>query len=178
MHRRAFLRTAAASLPVGLAFAEQGQGTLKLGFDTYSLRAFQWKALQFLDYAGSQKLNTIQFSSLDDYESRDPAYLKQVREKAARLGIAIDGGTGCICPVSKSWGKRPGTGKDAVLEGLRIASAVGATSMRCLMGSMNDRRTDDPHFLTACMEETIRVFRSCKSEAQDLNVRIALENHA
>ena len=175
MHRRSFLK-AAASLPAAVALA--GQPAIKLGFDTYSLRAFQWKAPQFLDYAAAQKLNAIQFSGLDDFESFEPAYLKQVRDKAAHLGISIDGGTGCICPVSKSWGKRAGSGKDAVLEGLRVAHALGAMSMRCVMGSMTDRRTDDPHSLAACMEETIRVFRSCKSEAQDANVKIALENHA
>ena len=176
MHRRSFLQ-AALSLPAALTLADT-QPTLKLGFDTYSLRAFQWKALQFLDYASAQKLNAIQISSLEDYETLDPAHLRQVRDKAARLGIVIDAGMGCICPLSKSWGKRAGSGKDAVLEGLRASKAVGATSMRCFMGSMLDRRTDDPQSLTACMNETIRIFRSVKSEAQDLNVKIALENHA
>ncbi len=182
MLRRSFLKTAltaplAFSIPVS-ALAAPTLPLLKLGFDTYSLRAFQWKALQFLDYAAAQKLNAIQISSLDDFDSLDPAHLQQVREKAARLGIVIDAGMGCICPVSKSWGKRAGSGTDALLEGLRAAHALGATSLRCFMGSMNDRRTSDPHSLQACMDETIRVFRSVKNQAQDLNVKIAIENHA
>lgn len=175
MNRRRFLQ-AALSIPAGLALAD---GTrLKLGFDTYSLRAFQWKAPEFLDYAANLKLDAIQFSSLDDYESLEPDYLRSVREKAARLNILIDAGMGCVCPLSKSWNGKDASGREAVLKGLRAAKAVGATSMRCFMGSMNDRRTEDPHSLTACMEETIRVFRSVKAEAQDFNVKIALENHA
>ena len=175
MNRRVFLQ-AALGLPAALATA--GQGSLRLGFDTYSLRAFNWKALQFLDYAASQKLDAIQISSLEDYESLDPAYVGQVRDKAKRLGIVVDAGMGCVCPLSKSWSGKEASGREAVLQGLRVAKAVGASSMRCFMGSMNDRRTGDPHSLAACMEETIRVFRSVKAEAQDLNVKIAIENHA
>ena len=116
-------------------------------------------------------------SSLDDYETREPAHLQKVRDAAERLGILIDAGMGCVCPISKSWGHRAGTGPDAVIEGLKVAKAVGASSMRCFMGSSEDRRGGQRP-IEAYMEETIRVFRAVKSEAQDLNVKIALENHA
>ena len=39
---------------------------IKLGFDSYSIRAFQWKAIQLLDYAAGLKLDTVQLSSLGD----------------------------------------------------------------------------------------------------------------
>jgi len=133
--------------------------------------------MQLLDWAAAQKLDTIQISSLDDFESLEPAHLRKVREYAAQLHISIDAGTGCICPISASWGQRAGTGRDAMLEGIRVAHAVGARSVRCFMGSLTDRRQEQRP-LEAYMEETIRVFRSVKSEAQDLNVKIALENHA
>ena len=41
---------------------------IKLGFDSFSIRAFQWKAIQLLDYAAGLKLDTVQLSSLGDYE--------------------------------------------------------------------------------------------------------------
>jgi sugar phosphate isomerase/epimerase len=181
MDRRTFLQAAVTST-AALAAPAAGQSTvpatgIKLGFDTYSLRAFKWKAMQFLDYAAAQKLGAIQVSSLDDFESLDPAHLHDMRDKAANLGILLEVGTGCICPVSKSWGKREGTGREAMLKGLRAGHELGSRAVRCFMGSMDDRRNDTPG-IEACMEETIKVFRSVRSEAQDWNVKIAIENHA
>ena len=87
MLRRTFLQSA-----TGLAFASaaataQPAHAIRLGFDTYSLRAFRWKALQLIEYTASQKLDTVQISSLDDFESLEPAYLAKVKENAAALGI-------------------------------------------------------------------------------------------
>ena len=149
---------------------------IRLGFDTYTIRAFQWKAIQLLDYAASLKLDTIQFSSLDDYENLEPDYLARVKEHAAKVGISVDGGMGCICSLSASWNAKDGDPKENILRGLRAAKAVGATSMRCYLGSAADRRGKQP--LEALMENTAALFRSVRSEALDLGVRIALENHA
>ncbi len=155
--------------------------SIRLGFDTYTLRAFDWKAFQLLDYAASRKLDTIQFSSMGDYESLDAAYLTQVKDRAAALGIVIDAGMGCICPLSYSWNPKSGDPKDNILLGLRTARAVGARSMRCFLGSSEDRFGAEgrpPQPIEKLMESTIQVFRSVRGEAQDLNVKIALENHA
>jgi hypothetical protein len=43
---------------------------VRLGFDTYSVRAFNWKITQLIDYAASQKLDTIQISSMMVFTSR------------------------------------------------------------------------------------------------------------
>ena len=174
MLRRSFLKglAAAAAAPV---LAAPADGIL-LGFDTYSVRAFKWKDIQLLDYAASLKLDTIQISSLDDYASLEPAHLQQVRDHGERVGVRIDAGTGCICPASKSWKPDKGSAEDAVILGMKVAKAVGATSMRCFMGSRDDRTTPDN--LTRCMEATIKVFRNVKSQAEGLGVKIALENHA
>jgi len=149
---------------------------IRLGFDTYSIRDFKWKAIQLLDYAAGLKLDTIQISSLDDYESLEPEHLTRVKDHAAKLGIVIDGGMGCICPLSSSWSAKNGDPKKNILRGLRTAKAVGATSMRCYLGKAEDRRGPQP--MEALMESTASVFRSVRSEALDLGVRIALENHA
>src|SRR5262249_6397166 len=104
MLRRTFLQT----LPVAataLSAAPADEVPVKLGFDSYSLRAFKWKGVQLLDFAASQKLDTIQFSSLDDYGGLDPANLQKVKDRAAQLNIALDSGMGCICETSKSWKK-------------------------------------------------------------------------
>lgn len=73
MLRRTFLQSAISASAA--AAVPDSTPPIKLGFDTYSLRAFRWKAPQLLDYAAGLKLDTIQISSLGDYESLEPAYL-------------------------------------------------------------------------------------------------------
>lgn len=174
MRRRKFLQTLTAVSAFPLLRA-QTPG-IRLGFDSYSLRAFKWKDLQLIDYAAGLKLDTIQISSLGDYASLEPAHLKTVRERADHAGIKLDGGMGCICPASKSWNKNGPPVEQQIAEGLRVAKAIGADAMRCYMGSSDDRQTPDQ--LARCMETTIKLFRSMKSRAQDSGVKIALENHA
>ena len=149
---------------------------IRLGFDTYSIRAFQWKAIKLLDYAASLKLDTIQISGLEDYESLEPEHLGRVKDHAAKVGILLDGGMGCICPLSASWNAKNGDPTENILRGLRVAKAVGASSMRCFMGSGVDRTGKHP--IEALMENTAQLFRSVRAQALDLGVRIALENHA
>jgi len=175
MFRRTFLQTLPAAA-AALTAAPAEEIPVKLGFDTYSLRAFKWKGLQLLDYAASQKLDTIQFSALEDYGGLDQANLQKVKDRAAQLGISIDSGMGCICETSKSWRKGARPAREQLLEGLKVAKTVGATAMRCFMGSSEDRLGPLP--IEACMETTIKLFRSVKSEALDLGVKIALENHS
>jgi 3-oxoisoapionate decarboxylase len=175
MLRRTFLQT----LPVAaaaLSAAPAEESPVKLGFDTYSVRAFKWKGVELLDYAASQKLDTIQFSALGDYGGLDPANLQKVKDRAAQLRISIDSGMGCICDSSKSFNKKGPPARDQIIEGLKVANAVGSKSMRCYMGSSDDRLGPLP--IEAHMENTIKVFRSVRSEAMDLGVKIALENHS
>jgi sugar phosphate isomerase/epimerase len=170
MLRRSFLQTIpAAFLPLSAA-----ERPVKLGFDTYSLRAFQWEGIQLLDYAASQKLDTIQFSALEDYGGLDAENLRRMKDRAAQLNISIDSGMGCICETSKSFKGRPA--REQLLEGLRVAQTVGAKVMRCYMGSADDRLT--PGGIERHMETTIKLFRSVRSEALDMGVKIAIENHA
>ena len=56
-----------------------------------------------------------------------------------------------------------------------MAAAVGAKAMRCYLGSSADRMGEPG--IEAHMENTIKVFRSVRSEALDLRVKIAIENH-
>src|SRR6266852_6198234 len=132
MQRRTFLKTApgAAAMASQAAQAATGPGEgILLGFDSYSLRDLKWKAPKLIDYTAGLKLDTIQISSIEDYESFEPAYLAKIKDQAARLGIRIDGGIGCICPTSGSWSAKFGQPGEYVLKGLQISKAVGATCM-------------------------------------------------
>src|ERR1700724_1586670 len=121
MLRRTFLQaTSGAALAAAANLPGDG---IRLGFDTFSIRDFSWKDIQFLDYAASQKLDTVQLSSLDDYESLDPAHLAKVKDHAARVGIAIDAGVGCICTLSSGWYPKDGTPEELLRRGMRVAKA-------------------------------------------------------
>ena len=158
------------------AAAEGSAAPIKLGFDTYSLRAFQWKASQLLNFAASLKLDTIQISSLGDYESLDPAYLRKVKDQADRLHIQIDGGTGCICPSSHAFAKNGPPARDRLLEGLRVAAAVGARSMRCYLGGSADR-TGEPRHRSAHGKHDSSVPLGALGSVSICGVKIAIENH-
>ncbi len=149
---------------------------IRLGFDSYSLRAWHWTALQFIDYAANLKLDSIQLSSLSDYESLEPAYLQKVKGRATAAGLSLDGGIGCICPSSKSWNPKEGTPAAYLLKGLGVAKAVGASSMRCFMGSSEDRLGAVP--IESHIENTVKVLRSVRQQAMDTGVKIAVENHS
>ena len=148
---------------------------IRLGFDSYSVRAFRWKALQLIDYAADLKLDTVQISSVGDYESLDAAHLERVKKHAASRAITIDAGTGCVCPTSSSYSPKDKDPVEYTLQGLRVAHAVGAGAMRCFLGSRPDRLGPLP--IEAHMEAIIKVFRAVRQQALDLNVKIALENH-
>jgi sugar phosphate isomerase/epimerase len=177
--RRNFLHAAGAALALqqsSTALAETSGTPIRLGFDTYSLRAFRWKALRLIDYAASLKLDTIQISSSGDYESLEPAHLARVKEYAASAGMVLDAGIGCICPTSTSWNVKNGEPVENISRGLQVAKAIGATSMRCFMGNDKDRLT--PGGIERHMEKTIAVLRAVRPHALDTGVKIALENHA
>lgn len=176
MHRRTFLQSAAGVVSSRVVAAIPGAEGIRLGMDTYSIRDYKWKALELLDYAGSQKLDAIQISSLDDFESLEPAYLARVRDRARSLDIRIDAGIGSVCPTSASYRPQVGTPREYLVRGLRAAKAVGAASMRCFLGSQVERRGPLP--IEAHMEAMIKALRSARSEALDCGVKIAVENHS
>jgi 3-oxoisoapionate decarboxylase len=152
---------------------ELSDAPIRLGFDSYSIRELRWKDIQLLDYAAGLKLDTVQLSGLGDYESLESEHLEKVKDHAARVGVAIDAGIGCICPLSSGWNSREGNPTEYLLKGLRVAKAVGAHSMRCYLGANADRPN-----LERCMEATIQALRSVRAQALDLGIRIAIENHS
>ncbi|HOK45572.1 MAG TPA: sugar phosphate isomerase/epimerase [Bryobacteraceae bacterium] len=174
MLRRTFLQTAGGAAAATASAAPAAR--IKLGIDAYSIRDWRWRALDLLNYAGHLKLDIIQLSSLDNYESLDAAHLQKVREDAERRGIEIEAGIGCICPTSSAWNPATGDAVQYVLKGLSVARAVGSKAMRCFLGSGADRRGKLP--IEAHIEATVKVLRAVRSQALDAGVKIAIENHS
>jgi sugar phosphate isomerase/epimerase len=174
MNRRTFVQALGGAAAATAADSKPAKG-IRLGFDTYSVRAFGWKDIQLIDYAAKLKLDTVQLSSLGDFSSLDPEHLKKVRAHAESLGMMLDGGTGCVCPVAKAWKDNGETAEQYVIKSLKVANLIGAKSMRCYMGSREDRKAGT---VEKCIEATIKVFRNVRQQALDLGVKIAIENHA
>ena len=178
MQRRTFLQsvsTAAFAAPA--AQVNQSADTLiPLGFDTFSLNRLGWKAIQLLDYAASQKLDTIQLSSLDDFESLEPAYLQKVKDHAAQLGIVPQTGMGSICPSSSNFNPKAGDAVAQLRKTLQVSNALGSRIMRCYLGTSADRRGAIP--IEGHIEDTVKVLKAVRPQALDLGVKIAIENHA
>ena len=121
MHRRTFIQStlgAVVTAPVAASEISVAEGQehaaqpsarsgIRLGFDSWTLHDYGWTATQYLDYAASQRLDTVQLSDLFNYASLEPAYLKKVKDQAQRLGLQIDGGLGCICPTARNWKLEP-----------------------------------------------------------------------
>ena len=173
MLRRTFLATPLAAKVSAVRAAAPG---IRLGYDTYSVRAWGWKAMQHLEFCAAQKLDAIQISSLNDFESLEPAHLAKVRRRAEELGVTIDAGTGCICPSAKAYRASLGDPSQHLAQALRAAHALGAKSVRCYLGDLADRLGPVP--VEKHIENTIRVFRGARSVALETGVKIALENHS
>jgi hypothetical protein len=147
-NRRQFLGSLAAAGAVGCLgpawSAESGDNTrLKLGFDNFSIRAFDWKAPQLIDYAAALNVDTLLLSDLDVYESLDEDYLQGIRAQADRAGIELQAGTGSICPTSRSYNAgKWGPAEDHARLLIRTPKRLGTSVARCYLGSRRDREDD------------------------------------
>jgi sugar phosphate isomerase/epimerase len=182
MDRRSFLQmlaVAGSGMALGGAAWAQpapAKPKLKLGMDNFSIRALGWKAPALLDYAASLKLDTLLISDLDAYESLEESRLREVKAKADDLGVQIHAGTWSICPTSKAFRNKWGTAEEHLALGLRVARALGSPVLRCVLGTMEDRKT--PGGIEARIADTVKVCQACRSRALDAGVKIAIENHA
>ena len=149
---------------------------IKLGFDNYSIRALGWKAPQLLEYAHSLKVDSLLLSDLDVYENHSDSYLKDIRARAADLGLEIQAGTGSICPSSHTFTDRFGTAEEHLRLAIRVAKVLGSPVARCYLGTSEDRKSAGG--IESHIANTVRVCKSARSFALDSGVKIAVENHA
>ncbi|MFO7907321.1 MAG: sugar phosphate isomerase/epimerase family protein [Planctomycetota bacterium] len=182
LNRRGFLTSMAAMGMASLGrpspgWAAPSAGKLRLGFDNFSIRAFDWKAPRLIDYAASLNVDILLLSDLEVYESLEPSYLKKIRAQAEEAGVALQVGTGSICPTSKSYNERKwGPAVDHARLLLKVARRLGSPVARCYLGSRRDRDGDGGIYRH--IDETVKVLKAVRNEAEDANIKIAVENHA
>ena len=179
MRRRTFLESSLgtmAAAPAAFSGTESGAAPgIRLGYDSWTFNGYGWTAFEYLDYAAAQHLDAVQLSDLPNYASDDPAYLQQVKDRAKRLGIQIDGGLGCICPSAANWHAENGDPVAWVRKGLRVNKAVGATMMRAYLGGRGERAGPTP--LDKHIENTLKLLKAVRSEALDREMKIGIETH-
>ncbi|GAG94449.1 unnamed protein product, partial [marine sediment metagenome] len=144
--------------------------------DIYSLRYNDWNAFEFIEYARRIGLDLVHFSEIEPFESLETDYLQDVRRRASELNIGLEVGMGSICPTSTMFSPARGTVTEQLTEMLHIAAELGSPALRCYLGSNADRRTEMP--LEGHCVAAVANLREVRSLALDLNVKIAIENHA
>ncbi len=179
--RRDFVRTlslaAAATAVSSLPAAAQRQpGRIKLGIDNFAVRALNLKGRDLIDYAASLHVDTLFITDLPALGSLDEAHAAELRKYAADRGVELLLGSWSICPTSRRFRDDWGSAEEHLQLGLRLARALGSPAFRVILGTREDRQT--PGGIDARIEDTVRVLKSQRSLAQDLGVKVAVENHA
>ncbi|MEO2005244.1 MAG: sugar phosphate isomerase/epimerase [Candidatus Poribacteria bacterium] len=149
---------------------------MKLGVDTYSLRALNWGAFEHLDYAHAMRLDAVQFSERNYFDSLEEEHLTAVKTRADGYGIEINVGMLWICPTSTWFNDERGTAVEQLSEMIHVAEIVGSPFVRCVLGGRADRRTAEP--LATHINATIETCCAVRDLAMAKGVKIAIENHA
>jgi 3-oxoisoapionate decarboxylase len=181
--RRAFLASTAVTL-AGVVLPSRAVGQdpptltrpVPLGLDNFAIRGLNFKASQLIDYAGSQKVDSLFISDLDAFDDADEAALKRLRTEAANAGLRLHVGMWSVCPSSKAFRPDDGPAEKQLANGIRIARGVGSPVLRVVLGTWEDRLTDGGIYRH--IDSLIGVLKSGRSMALDAGLKIAVENHA
>lgn len=150
--------------------------SVKLGLDFFSLRSQGWSAFELLDYAAKLGSQSAHFSEPRFLGGLDEAHLDAVKAHADRLGLELEVGFGSICSSSERFQSGAGTAEQQLRRMFQVARRLGSPIVRCYLGSSKDREGPIP--LDQHIENTIKACKSVRSEALDLGLKIAIENHA
>ncbi|MDZ4802086.1 MAG: TIM barrel protein [Bryobacteraceae bacterium] len=173
MLRRSF-NAGLAGAPVALMAATTTSP--KIGIDLFSVRSSGFSAFEFLDHAAQSGAKLVHFSEIRFLGSLEDEHVKKVKAHADKLGIELEVGMRSICPTSKAFDPKQGTAEEQLERVMRAAKLAGSKIVRAFLGTMEDRKGPLP--LEAHIENTVKVLRASKSRAQDMGLKIAIENHA
>ena len=81
-----------------------------------------------------------------------------------------------ICPTSSTFSAERGAPVEQLQETLHVAEVLGSRVVRCVLGSQQDRLGETP--FEAHVAATVATCRAVRDQAMDLDIKIAIENHA
>lgn len=156
----------------------QGQTPLSapIGIDLFSVRSSGWTAFEYLDYCAKQGAKVVHFSEIRFLGGLEDDHVRKVRTHAEKLGIGLEIGMLSICPTSKRFKPELGTAEEQLSRLIRAGNLAGSKLVRAVIGDMSDRKGPIP--IEGHIENTVKVLRNVKSQAQDANLKVSIENHA
>lgn len=186
MQHREFLKTIAlgafaiGSFPTfssaGILNNSQFQSSkIPLGLCNHSLRSMRLNARQLIEYAIDQKLDSVLLNTFQPFESLETWHLSRLRKVAKKNDISIYIGVGSISENSTKFSDKYGNAEELLIEGIRVASAVGSPTVGCRIGAIGDRYLDGG--IEAHIESVIKVMKSVRIHALDAGIKFAFENH-
>jgi len=146
-----------------------------LGVCDYSLRGMRLKAIQTIEYAIEHKLDSVLFNSFKSFESLEAAHLAEVNNLAKSNDISVYIGAFSISKTSHEYRGGYENAEARLLEGIRVATAVGSPIVATRIGMLAERYMEGG--MDAHIEEVIRVMRAVRGPALDAGIKFAMENH-
>ncbi|MBN9656681.1 MAG: sugar phosphate isomerase/epimerase [Acidobacteria bacterium] len=145
---------------------------MKLGLNTYCLRALRWHDAQLLDYTASLKLDAVFLQDSLDPKAMDPAHWKEVREQSQRLGLHLETGGGGILPRTAEQ-FQPAVA--SLLKNVERAKAMGSPYVRGVLAS--ERAAFPPGPVEQHMETAVKLLKAVRSQVMDAGMKIIIEVH-
>lgn len=173
--RRTFITQSLAAATV-LA-QEMPDQPLMLGLDSYTLRSWNWKADELIDYCAAQKIESLQLTLPGDLASTDKAYLKSIQEKALVARVRLEGAIGSISKLSPAWNESNGSPQRMLEMGIDWCRQLSAPVLRCYLANPGYRIKDRPVKVDGLIEDAAKQLRLVRTRAQDKEVKLAVENH-
>jgi len=184
MHRRTFAKNIGLGLLATHSFSEvatkimfeSASSKIPLGLCNHSLRSMRLNAQQLIEYAIEQNVDSVLLNTFQPFESLDNTHLSKLSKIAKTKDVSIYIGAGSISKTSTKFTDKYGTAEELLIEGIRVATAVGSPIVGVRIGSIDDRYLDGG--IEAHIEESIKVLKSVRSRAVDAGIKFAFENHA
>lgn len=159
---------------------------MKLGIDSYTTRNSGLDPVGVLQLARDLGLAGVLFE-LSPFESFQDDYLARIRGFAQQHGLYVHFGMGSILhwhPMAeKGRTLLAAAGYDTsvsdaqiVIHHLQVAKKLGSPLLRCVAGNLFTR--DEGHDMTAMADQVVAILREACKAAEDLGLKIAMENHA
>ncbi len=149
---------------------------IPLGLCNHSLRSMRLNAQQLIEFAIEQKLDSVLLNTFHPFKSLESAHLSRISKIAKNNNVSIYIGAGSISEKSAKFSDKYGNAEELLIEGIRVASALGSPIVGCRIGDINDRYLDGG--IEAHIEASIKVMKAVRSHALDAGIKFAFENHA
>jgi len=159
---------------------------MKLGLESYSVRNSGLDPIGVLKLAKDWGLGGVLFE-LSPFKSFRDADLAAIRALAEEQGMYLEFGMGSIFhwhPMAAQGRQlladagHPADGSEAqtVIQHLEVARKLGSPILRCVGGNLFTR--DEGHDMAALADRAVGILREACKAAEDLGLKIAMENHA